>query len=178
MRSLAEQSLRGGIAIGLLLVLSSCDVARSARSDLAHLTGPDGPFGRSQQPASATRPVAVAGKAADPKATTKSTTAEPTKQDFSKDTETANAAPINLVGKSESEVRSLLGPPNSEDERAPGKTWHYREGQCAVDVHLYPDVQTRQFGTLAYEVKSDDSTDEGKRSCLARLRSRNETNDE
>src|SRR5204862_8090802 len=87
--------------------------------------------------------------------------------------ETASATPdVNLVGKSEGQVRALLGPPTSVEERAPGKTWHYRDGPCSVDVRLYPDVQTRQFGTLAYEVKSDDNSDEGRRDCLARIRSR------
>jgi hypothetical protein len=173
MRDLAKLGVGCGLAVGLL-VLSGCDVARSARQDLAHLTGPAGPRARSQ-PAATPRPAATAATTSDPKATNKSATAaEPTKQDSAGDT--AHAANIDLAGKSESEVRTLLGPPNSEEERAPGKTWHYRDGPCAVDVHLYPDVQTRQFGTLAYEVKSDDNTDEGKRSCLAHLRSRNEAN--
>src|SRR4029077_17742972 len=86
--------------------------------------------------------------------------------------EASAPASVDLIGKSEGEVRALLGPPTSVEERAPGKTWHYREGQCTVDIQLYPDVQTRQFGTLAYEVKSDDNTDEGKRGCLAQLQSR------
>jgi hypothetical protein len=81
-------------------------------------------------------------------------------------------APLSLIGKSEGEVRALLGPPTSVEERAPGKTWHYRDGQCSADVQLYPDVQTRQFGTLAYEVKSDDNTDEGRRGCVAQFSSR------
>lgn len=84
----------------------------------------------------------------------------------------AEGVPVSLVGKSEGQIRALLGPPTSEEDRAPGKTWHYRDGQCTVDVQLYPDVQTRQFGTLAYEVKSDDSTNEGKRLCMAQFRSR------
>ena len=54
----------------------------------------------------------------------------------------------------------------------PAKRWRYRDGQCTLDVQLYPDVQTKQFGTLAYEVKSDDNTDEGKRLCLAQIQSR------
>src|SRR5207247_6405262 len=84
--------------------------------------------------------------------------------------------PVDFIGKSEGELRTLLGPPTSVEERAPGKTWHYREGQCTVDIQLYPDVQTRQFGTLAYEVKSDDNTDEGKRGCLAQIQSRAQAN--
>ena len=61
----------------------------------------------------------------------------------------------------------MLGAPTSEEDRPPGKLWRYRDGQCTLVVQLYPDVQTRQFGTLAYEVKSDDNTDEGKRVCTA-----------
>jgi hypothetical protein len=91
-------------------------------------------------------------------------------QDSARDV--AVATPVNLIGKSEGDIRVLLGPPTSEEDRAPGKTWHYRDGQCTLDIQLYPDVQTRQFGTLAYEVKSNDSTDEGKRLCMAQLRSR------
>src|SRR5882724_11160443 len=86
--------------------------------------------------------------------------------------EVAAPAPVSLIGKSEGQVRALLGPPTSVEERAPGKTWHYRDGQCSANVQLYPDVQTRQFGTLAYEVKSDDNTDEGRRGCVAQFSSR------
>ena len=77
-----------------------------------------------------------------------------------------------LVGKSEGQVRAMLGPPTSVEERAPGKTWHYRDGRCSVDVQLYPDVQTRQFGTLAYEIKTDDNSAEGRRDCISRISSR------
>jgi hypothetical protein len=79
---------------------------------------------------------------------------------------------VTLAGKSDNEVRALLGAPTSEEERPPGKRWRYRDGQCTLDVQLYPDVQTKQFGTLAYEVKSDDNSDEGKRLCLAQFQSR------
>ena len=79
---------------------------------------------------------------------------------------------VSLAGKSENELRALLGSPASEEDRPPGKRWRYRDGQCTLDVQLYPDVQTKQFGTLAYEVRSDDNTDEGRRLCLAQLQSR------
>src|SRR5262249_32730556 len=84
----------------------------------------------------------------------------------------SDGAAVALAGKSEDELRALLGAPTSEEDRPPGKRWRYRDGQCTLDVQLYPDVQTKQFGTLAYEVKSDDNTDEGKRLCLAQLQSR------
>ena len=87
---------------------------------------------------------------------------------------TGNPALV-LAGKSETEVRALFGTPSSEEDRPPGKQWRYRDGHCTLDVQLYPDVRTKQFGTLAYEVKSDDNSDEGKRLCLAQLQSRAQT---
>jgi hypothetical protein len=83
-----------------------------------------------------------------------------------------DSAAVTLSGKSEAELREMLGTPTSEEDRPPGKRWRYRDGQCTLDVQLYPDVQTKQFGTLAYEVKSDDNTDEGKRLCVAQIQSR------
>ena len=69
----------------------------------------------------------------------------------------------------------MLGAPTSEEDQAPGKLWRYRDGQCTLVVQLFPDVQTKQFGALAYELRSDDNTDEGKRVCLAQLQSRAQT---
>jgi hypothetical protein len=66
----------------------------------------------------------------------------------------------------------MLGSPTNEEDRPPGKRWRYRDGQCTLDVQLYPDVRTTQFGTLAFEVNSADNTDEGRRLSLAQLQSR------
>jgi hypothetical protein len=159
-KSLFKQTL----GVGLLLLLSGCQVARNAQSDLSRLVNSD-PFATPKPAVSAPRTASAAAKPA---------TTEPAVAAAApaKSAPTTTVAPVDLIGKSEGEVRALLGPPTSVEERAPGKTWHYREGQCSVDIQLYPDVQTKQFGTLAYEVKSDDNTDEGKRGCLAQLQSR------
>jgi hypothetical protein len=159
-----EKSLhRQTLGIGLLL-LSGCDVAHNAQRDLARLVRADA---FTTKPAPAVRVASAPAKAppvaVEPKL-------EPPRTDPPR--EASAPAPVNLIGKSEGEVRALLGPPTSVEERAPGKTWHYRDGQCSADVQLYPDVQTRQFGTLAYEVKSDDDTDEGRRGCVAQFSSR------
>ena len=159
-KSLFKQTL----GVGFLLLLSGCQVARNAQSDLGRLVNSD-PFATPKPAVSAPRTATAAAKPA----TTEPAVAAATP---AKSASATTAAPVDLIGKSEGEVRALLGPPTSVEERAPGKTWHYREGQCTVDIQLYPDVQTRQFGTLAYEVKSDDNTDEGKRGCLAQLQSR------
>ena len=159
-KSLYKQTL----GIGLLLLLSSCQVARNAQSDLSRLVNSD-PFA---SPKAATAAPRTATAASKPVATAEPAVAAAP----AKPASTSTAQPVNLIGKSEGELRTLLGPPTSVEERAPGKTWRYRDGQCTVAIQLYPDVQTRQFGTLAYEVKSDDNTDEGKRGCLAQLQSR------
>jgi hypothetical protein len=89
--------------------------------------------------------------------------------------EVAVAEPLNLTGWSEHDIRALLGPPTTEENNAPGKTWRYRDGRCSLDVQLYPDVKTHQYGTLDYEVKSDDNTSEGKRLCMGQFQSRSQS---
>lgn len=181
-KAMLKKSLyRQTLILGLFL-LSGCELSRGAQRDFSRLVNGGNPFATasaSRAPAqtytSSARPapVAAAPKApeskpedpkADPQQAAASTPAPPS----------APSAPVTLVGKSEGQVRAMLGPPTSVEERAPGKTWHYRDGRCSVDVQLYPDVQTRQFGTLAYEVRSDDNSDQGKRDCMARLRSRSQ----
>jgi hypothetical protein len=162
-KSLVKQTL----GVGLVLVLSGCQVARNAQSDLNRLVNSD-PVARPKPAAAAPRPATAAAK---PAPSTEPSVVAVTAEKIAP-TNTAASGPVNLIGKSEDDLRTLLGPPNSVEERAPGKTWRYRDGQCTVDIQLYPDVQTKRFGTLAYEVKSDDNTDEGKRGCLAQLQSR------
>ena len=170
-----KQSLLGQTLVGGLFLLSACDVVQSARNDLNRLT--------TASPASASQPSQAASRAKvtpAPKSITNppaenTGAAKPDPKSDSKEEpprEAAATPSVNLIGKSEGELRALLGPPTTVEERAPGKTWRYRDGQCTLDVQLYPDVQTRQFGTLAYEVKSDDNTDEGNRACLGQLRTR------
>lgn len=153
-----------GVGLGLLL-LSGCDVMRAARDDFASLTAPKPPppaapvRKAAPQPAPATRPAKpiTATAAADTAVAAPSASEAP--------------APV-LTGYRESELRTLLGPPTSAEDRPPGKQWRYRTGKCTLDIQLYPDVETKQYGTLAYKVKSDDDTDEGRRLCLAQLQSR------
>lgn len=160
------------IGVGLLL-LSGCQAVRNMGDDLSRLTSQPTsaqarktttaqPVARRPAPPAATGPAASAAGEASATTAASDPTARPT---------SAGSA-VPLAGKSESELRALLGTPTSEEDHPPGKRWRYRDGTCTLDVELYPDVQTKQFGTLAYEVKSDDNTDEGRRLCLAQLQSR------
>lgn len=80
--------------------------------------------------------------------------------------------PASPVGMDESQLQALLGPPTVQEDRAPGKVWRYRNGRCTVNLTLYPDVETRVYRALAYEVTSDDDSAEKKRLCMAELESR------
>jgi hypothetical protein len=163
-------------ALGLLL-LPGCEATRSMRDDFARLTSSQAaaqkpqPTRSSSSPPTRARPAPATPVAAtSPEVPAAAAPAVPS--DDASVRSFQGAAPISLAGKSESELRAMLGAPTSEEDRPPGKRWRYRDGQCTLDVQLYPDVRTKQFGTLAYEVKSDDNSDEGKRSCLAQLQSR------
>ncbi|WP_428686044.1 hypothetical protein [Reyranella sp.] len=141
---------------------------RAARDDFASLTAP--------KPPAPAAPVRKATPAPQPVAA-----ARPAKPTAVVAPEAAievapgpavDAPPPVLTGYRESELRALFGPPTSEEDRPPGKQWRYRNGRCTLDIQLYPDVETKQYGTLSYKVKSDDDTDEGRRFCLAQLQSR------
>jgi hypothetical protein len=175
-----NRSLVKSIVAVSLFLLSGCDVAHSMRDDLVRLSAaPPAAAKPATRPAPPRRPQPAATAVAYdmPPAPTVEMAAAAADTAPAK---TAAATPppaiappaVTLAGKSESELRTLLGPPASEEDRPPGKRWHYRTGQCTLDLQLYPDVQTKQFGTLAYEVKSDDNTDEGKRLCMAQFQSR------
>jgi hypothetical protein len=172
-KSLCAQTLLAG----LLLLLSGCETVQSARNDLSRIVSSDQHKQVPRQVAVRAKPAAKTEPAKGGAATEPTNTAAAAPNTDTKTDTPANGADqtsVNLIGKSEAEIRALLGPPTTVEERAPGKTWRYRDGKCTFDIQLYPDVQTRQFGTLAYEVKSDDNTDEGNRACLAQLRSRSQ----
>lgn len=159
--------MKRSVGVGLLL-LSGCDVARNMRDDFTRLT--------SSKPA-----------ASQPKKSTPPTQKAPTQasQPATPPSHTATAAPpaspapapapigsLPLAGKSESEIRAAFGTPSAEEERPPGKRWRYRDGQCTLDIQLYPNVETKQFTTLAYDVRNNVDSDEGKRLCMAQFQSR------
>ena len=74
---------------------------------------------------------------------------------------TTSPTSVQLVGMNEGEVQALLGAPSLVEDHAPGKTWRFRKHDCVLTLALYPDVQTRVFRTLSYEVTSDDHNNAG-----------------
>lgn len=83
------------------------------------------------------------------------------------------AGGLPYVGLAESQLVARLGRPSAErEDQPPGKTWRYHVKSCIVDIMLYPDVETRTYRALAYEVINDDQSVSGKRLCLAELEAR------
>jgi hypothetical protein len=58
-------------------------------------------------------------------------------------------APIDVVGLSQSEVRTLLGPPTARVAQGANETWTYRAPGCAVEVAFYYDVSRSAFFALS-----------------------------
>jgi hypothetical protein len=63
-----------------------------------------------------------------------------------------------LIGLDEASLRSVLGEPAATEETAPSKLWIYRRRQCTMNITLYPDVETRKFYALNYEVSGNDGS--------------------
>ena len=179
-RSLVAQT----VGVGLLL-LTGCEASRNMRDDLLRLASFPAQKSQSAKSVTSTRPRTTPPASTTDAAAVAATATSDEPPTLPAATATSNEPPVrpaatgnpalSLVGKSETELRAVLGSPTSEEDRPPGKWWRYRDGQCTLVVQLYPDVQTKKFGTVAYEVKSDDNTDEGKRVCLVQLQSRAQT---
>lgn len=85
----------------------------------------------------------------------------------------AIADDTSYVGLAEAQLIARLGQPSlRREDQPPGKTWRYQNRTCTVDFMLYPDVETRIYRALAYEVINDDKSAAGKRLCLAELEAR------
>lgn len=162
------------VGVGLLL-LSGCDAARSARNDLTRLMSPQPAASQARKsPASQNTARAQTAKTAPSPSPETSSLPAPSAENATVAAERRQAASpvVVLTGYGEAELKALLGAPISEESHPPGKQWRFRDGPCTLDVQLYPDVETKTFRTLAYKVRRDDNSDEGKRLCLAQLQSR------
>lgn len=82
--------------------------------------------------------------------------------------------PVNLIGLSPEQLEEVLGTPRSKSEDGPNQRWEYGGENCTLSVSLYPDVNSREFRSLSYEVSGNDHTEQGDHHCLARLANRPE----
>src|SRR5512147_513004 len=122
-KTMLQKSLYRQTLVLSFLLLSACDVAQNAQRDFNRVMHssfssptPAPGYGYSQARGAArpsatkpdSKPTEEAAKAAEPAPVAMPATPAPPSGD------------VNLMGKSEGQVRAMLGPPTSVEERAPG----------------------------------------------------------
>jgi hypothetical protein len=80
-----------------------------------------------------------------------------------------NSAGPKLVGLTQAETVTMLGPPTAQWDRPPAKVWHYQGPDCAVDVFFYLDVSRNEFSALRYSVNGADPATAGGQLCISRI---------
>jgi len=78
----------------------------------------------------------------------------------------------DLIGWNESEIKTVFGTPAVQEDHAPTKQMVYHAKKCTMNVTLYPEVETKQFHVLNYEVNSDDGSAKRQQVCVAEFSSR------
>jgi hypothetical protein len=80
------------------------------------------------------------------------------------------AQPVVVNGLTGNAVRAMLGQPAARTGPAPGETWTYRSGSCAVELFLFPNVTHGNLQVLDYRINGAGSGEDAKQACLRRLR--------
>lgn len=62
-----------------------------------------------------------------------------------------DAAPVNVVGLSQTQVRRSLGTPAERATHGPAQTWTYRSEGCSVRITFYYDVTRGDFFALSQQ---------------------------
>jgi len=77
-----------------------------------------------------------------------------------------------LIGLDETGIETVFGAPAVQEDHAPTKLWVYHLRQCTMNLTFYPEVETRRFHALNYEVNSDDGSAKRQQACVAQFSSR------
>jgi hypothetical protein len=154
--------------LGLLTVpamLTACD---ASQWPLANMQSPR-PVMQQSSAKSTVNSAAARQKPAKPDAANPAATSSAVASTSTSSVADGTTDPV-LIGLNSEQTRAMLGPPAEEEQRAPAKIWRYRTSRCSLDVAFYPDVQTHEFRVLNYEVNGNDGTEQGRRDCIAGLR--------
>src|SRR5690348_2748157 len=77
--------------------------------------------------------------------------------------------PGQLIGLDLAGIARLLGQPAMQSERPPAKVWSYNGDGCSLRVFVYPDINTRLFRALTYDIQGTDGSPVAKRRCFTGL---------
>jgi len=80
--------------------------------------------------------------------------------------------PRRLIGLSFAQMAALLGQPALQEERPPARAWAYNAATCVLTIFFYPDIATREFRALTYELKMESASEAERGRCLRDLRPR------
>ena len=76
-------------------------------------------------------------------------------------------APGELVGSDFMSVLHVLRKPDTVQSSALSVVWTYSQAECTLQLFFYPDIQTKVFRLLKYDLKSDAGENSADRSaCL------------
>jgi hypothetical protein len=75
--------------------------------------------------------------------------------------------PARLVGLTEQETIRLLGAPTRTADQPPAKYWQYASRRCVLRVFFFMEMNSRDFRTLSYELKSVNNDPTVDQHCLA-----------
>ena len=83
--------------------------------------------------------------------------------------------PQSLVGKTQAEVRTILGPPTTTENAAPATIWRYSTATCSLEVLFYMDLGINMLRSLEYKLKMPESAtnDDAVSRCLGAIQSIN-----
>jgi hypothetical protein len=156
-----------GIATGL--ILSGCASVRPdpASRPTASAPSPSIPTPTAQTKATVTP--AAKTKPAKPRRQAGQAPDQPAAPSVPAPEATAPVPHLVPVGMDEGSLTRVLGPPASSREETPARVLSFRRRECALNLTLYPDVETRVFRALSYEVTSDDQDERAVRVCAARF---------
>jgi hypothetical protein len=83
--------------------------------------------------------------------------------------EAALKSPEEVIGLDLAQISRLLGEPAFRTEQPPAKVWSYAGNGCAMRVFVYPDIKSRVFRALTYEIQGTDGSPLAKRRCFTGL---------
>ncbi|WP_158659940.1 hypothetical protein [Niveispirillum cyanobacteriorum] len=157
-----------GMAVGMAtaLILSGC---ASVRSDPAPSLAASAPTPKPTAQAKATATPAAKTKPAKPRRQTGQVPDQPAAPPVPAPETVAPVPPLLPVGMDEDGLTRALGPPASSREETPARVLFFRRRECGLNLTLYPDVETRVFRALSYEVTSDDQDERAVGVCAARF---------
>lgn len=67
--------------------------------------------------------------------------------------------PKAMIGKSDADLREMLGEPNAVEENPPANVWTYALKNCRLSFFLYLNVSSDTYKVLTYDVTPAEAKD-------------------